>query len=174
MRLFTALDLPAGIRGQFVTLLRELHPLGKLQWSPPEKLHITTTFIGEWPEARLEDLHSTLSQITSAPFPVSIRGVAWMSRRVLIAGVEKSEALAALAATTTERLGSIGVAIEDREYHPHLTLARRKTPGALPQLEKAITRLQDKDFGVFQAAGFGLFLSHGGKYTQIKEYLLSK
>ena len=33
--------------------MRELRPLAPLNWSPVENLHITSKFIGEWPEASL-------------------------------------------------------------------------------------------------------------------------
>jgi 2'-5' RNA ligase len=172
MRLFTAIDLPADIRAHLTTLLDQLRPLAKLQWTAPEKLHITTTFIGEWPEARLEELHAALHHVKSEPFPISVQGLRWMNKRVLCAGIQETRALAALASSTAATLASIGVPIEDREYHPHLTLARRRHSGRLPQLDQALTELRSLDLGTFPATKFALFLSHGGKYTQIKEYAL--
>src|SRR5579884_2491547 len=50
MRLFTGLDLPAEIVGNLKSLLRRLQPEAPINWSPPENLHVTTKFIGEWPE----------------------------------------------------------------------------------------------------------------------------
>jgi 2'-5' RNA ligase len=174
MRLFTAIDLPSEIRARLTTLLDQFRPLAKLQWSKPEKLHITTTFIGEWPEARLDQLLDSLAQVNSDPIEVSVRGLRWMNRRVLCAGVEAGPALGLLASSTGTTLARIGVPQEDREYHPHLTLARRKRPGPLPQLDLAIAELHSPDFGTFAATKFALFLSHGGKYTQIREFVLSK
>ncbi len=174
MRLFTAIDLPVDIRARVATVLDQLRPLAKLQWSKPEKLHITTTFIGEWPEARLDELLDSLGQVKSDPIEVSVRGLRWMNRRVLCAGIEAGPALGLLASSTGTALASIGVPQEDREYHPHLTLARRKRPGTLPALDHGISELQSSDFGTFATTKFALFLSHGGKYTQIKEFVLSK
>jgi RNA 2',3'-cyclic 3'-phosphodiesterase len=174
MRLFTAIDLPSEIRARLTTLLDQFRPLAKLQWSKPEKLHITTTFIGEWPEARLDQLLDSLAQVNSDPIEVSVRGLRWMNRRVLCAGVEAGPGLGLLASSTGAALATIDVPRENREYHPHLTLARRKRPGPLPQLDLAIAELHSPDFGTFAATKFALFLSHGGKYTQIREFVLSK
>jgi 2'-5' RNA ligase len=174
MRLFTAIELPKDIRQRLTTLLDQLRPLAKLQWTAPEKLHLTTAFIGEWPEARLEELHNALAQVTADPIPIQVSGVRWMNKHVLAGGITESPTLSSLASSTSRALATIGVAIEDREYHPHLTLARRKKGGSLPQLDRVISDLRSFDFGTFQAAKFALFLSHGGKYTQLREYVFSK
>ena len=44
-------------------LLRELRPLAPLNWSPMENLHITSKFIGEWPEQRLGELKQRSTEI---------------------------------------------------------------------------------------------------------------
>ena len=49
MRLFTAIDLPADVRDRLDKLIARLRPLARINWSPPENLHITTKFIGQWP-----------------------------------------------------------------------------------------------------------------------------
>jgi 2'-5' RNA ligase len=170
MRLFTAIEIPPGIRTRLSALVEQLRPLAKLQWSPPEKLHITITFIGEWPEARLDELHVALAQVRSGPIPISICGISWMSRHVLSAGVEATPALVALASSTGNALGAIGVPLEKRDYHPHITLARRKSRGPLPRLEPPLSALRSADLGAFQSSKFVLYRSDQGKYTQLKEY----
>jgi len=174
MRLFTAIDLPEDLRARFTTLLDQLRPLAKLQWSPPEKLHVTTMFIGEWPETRLDELHATLAGVTSPPIPISAKGLQWMNKRVLTAGIQSDSTMGALASATTAALAGIGHPVEDRAYHPHLTLARNKKSGRLPALEPFLVEHRSTTFGSFVASRFALFLSHGGKYTQLKEYVLSK
>ena len=37
-------------------LLRHLKPSARIAWSPIANLHVTTKFIGEWPEERLGEL----------------------------------------------------------------------------------------------------------------------
>lgn len=174
MRLFTAIDVPADLRARLTDLLDQLRPLAELQWSKPEKLHITTTFIGEWPESRLTELIHVLAQVKSDPIQIAIEGLGWMNPRVFTAGIVAPQALAILARSTGHALAAIGVALEDREYHPHLTLARRKHRRPATLLDQAVAKLSSLQFGSFTATSFALFLSHGGKYTQLWEYLLSE
>jgi 2'-5' RNA ligase len=173
MRLFTAIAIPADLRASLTDLLDQLRPLAELQWSKPEKLHITTTFIGEWPESRLDELMAVLADVKSEPIPIAVKGLGWMNPRVLAAGIVAPPALTSLARSTGDALASIGVAIEKREYHPHLTLARRKHRHPATQLDQAVSKLSSSEFGSFTAATFALFLSHGGKYTLLKEYALA-
>jgi 2'-5' RNA ligase len=56
MRLFVGLDLPPATVGSLEALLNRLRPAARIQWSPPVNLHITTKFIGEWPEEKLDQL----------------------------------------------------------------------------------------------------------------------
>ena len=163
MRLFTAIDLPADVKARFATLLNRLRPLADLKWVPLEKLHITTKFIGEWPdkpEARLDELKRALGSVKApAPVDIIIRGLGRLPR-VLYAAVEPNEALTALAAAT-ER--AVGVPAEDRPYSPHITLAR--TRKRVPRMD-----LDNSTIGSFRASSFALYLSAGGKYTKLQEF----
>src|ERR1700693_2408083 len=50
MRLFTAIDLPPEVTGRLDGLIAKLRPLARIRWSPAANLHITTKFVGQWPE----------------------------------------------------------------------------------------------------------------------------
>ena len=63
MRLFTGLDLPEDLVGNLERLLGELRPAARIGWSAPANLHITTKFIGEWPDGRLEELKHALAAV---------------------------------------------------------------------------------------------------------------
>ena len=63
MRLFTALDLAPGVAANLERLLAQLRPTARIQWSPPANLHITTKFIGQWPEPRLAELKNALAAL---------------------------------------------------------------------------------------------------------------
>lgn len=167
MRLFTAIDIPPDVKAALSTVLDRLRSLAKLSWIPPEKLHITTKFIGEWPEERLDDLKRALASIKApAPVDIVIRGLGRLPR-VLYAAVEPNEALTALAAAT-ER--AVGVPAEDqadnRVYRPHITLAR--TRKRVPHVD-----LETSTIGSFRASSFALYLSAAGKYTKLQEFSLN-
>jgi 2'-5' RNA ligase len=177
MRLFTAVDIPEEIKHSLDKLLDPLRPLAKLSWTPIEKMHVTTTFIGDWPEDRLNELKRTLTEVSaSGPIEVSIRRMGWLPNprfpRVLYAGIEASESLCALAAATTKTMQQIGLAPEDRIYRPHLTLARVRDRVPLGQLKDALKNIELSDIGSYRASAFCLYLSAAGKYTKLQEFPL--
>jgi len=177
LRLFTAIDIPDDVKAALATLLDRLRPLAKLHWIPVEKLHITTKFIGEWPdkpEARLDELKRALAAITCPIVDVAIRRMGWLpnprSARVLYAGVESSETLTALARVTEQAAESVGVPVEDRIYCPHVTLARTRKKVPLSALKHALTEIELSTIGSFRASSFALYLSAAGKYTKLQEF----
>ena len=178
MRLFTAIDIPPHVKAALAALLDRLRPLAKLHWSPVEKLHITTKFIGEWPETRLDELKRALSAVrTSGPVEIAIRRIGWLpnprSARMLYAGVEASEALTALAAATEQAAASAGVPVEDRIFRPHVTLARTRKRVPLDALKQALAEIELSAIGSYRASSFALYLSAAGKYTKLQEFSLN-
>jgi RNA 2',3'-cyclic 3'-phosphodiesterase len=179
MRLFTAIDLPADMLLRLDRLMMALRPEALINWSPLDNLHITTKFIGEWPEARLPELDATLATLTSrAGFEVEIAGLGWFpterSPRVLWVGVEAGDALPELARATEECLQKLGIAKEERKYSPHLTLARVKHQVPLGQLRRKLADLGRISLGTFVATGFALYKSEPGSnasiYRKLQEY----
>jgi 2'-5' RNA ligase len=176
MRLFVALDLPGPILASLDSLTRQLKSAASIAWSPVANLHITTQFLGEWPEARLDEMKTALAQVPkTGPIQISIEGLGWFpnphSPRVFWAAVHASPALADLARATAEATAKIGVPTETRAYHPHLTLARIKAPTDLAPLRQAVARLDSVEFGEFEASAFYLYLSKPGPSGSIYEKL---
>ena len=181
MRLFTAIDIPSDVKAALAALIDRLRPLAKLHWIPVEKLHITTKFIGEWPdkpETRLDELTRALSAVrSSGPVEIAIRRIGWLpnprSARMLYAGVEASEALTALAAATEQAAAGVGVAVEDRIFRPHVTLARTRKRVPLDALKQALAEIELSAIGSYRASSFALYLSAAGKYTKLQEFSLN-
>ena len=178
MRLFIALDLSAEVVGHLEDLLRRLKPTARVNWSPPANLHITAKFIGEWPEARLEELKSAIAPLApSRPIPVHVRDLGFFpnarSPRVFWCGID-APGLSELAAALDDACGRLGVEREKRAFSPHLTLARIKERLDLDPLHQAIARLASTDFGAFQARSFFLYRSQlhptGSVYTKLAEF----
>ena len=168
MRLFVGLDLPANIKSNLGKLVDSLRPTAKMRWSPVANLHITTKFIGEWPEARLDEMKTALSAVKGIPpFSISIRGLGWFPNphrpRVFWATVRAPEQLTQLAAATEDATASLGIARETRPFSPHLTLARMPDPAVdLAALRRAVAGLPSDDFGAFDATVFHLYLRKMG------------
>jgi RNA 2',3'-cyclic 3'-phosphodiesterase len=182
MRLFTGLDLPAEVVRNLERLLEKLRPAARIHWSPPANLHITTKFIGEWPEERLEELKAALAGIPSRqPIHGRIRQVGFFptprSPRVFWCGIE-APGLEALAADTDRATSALGIASETRAFSPHLTLARIKERLNFDPLHQAIAALPSLEFGEFEARGFFLYQSSlhptGSVYTKLADFPLLK
>ena len=172
MRLFTALDLPPDVVLRLETMLKVLRPEAEIKWSPPENLHITTKFIGEWPEALIDQLDTALQETRfRKPLQVLLRGLGWFpnahSPRVFWAGIDGGSALLELAALTDNALSSIGVAKEEHPFSPHLTLARIRQSVPLHRLHARVEELQPADLGEFQADSFYLYSSQPGSHANI-------
>lgn len=129
MRLFAAVDPP----------LDDLPvPVDdRLRWVPSEQWHVTLAFFGEVDEAKAEKLQDGLARAAarSRPFRIRVAGAGTFPRqsrkaRVLWLGVDgEVEELRRLA----DRCAGAGrrsrIAMEDRAFRAHLTLARaRKEP----------------------------------------------
>lgn len=178
MRLFTAIDITAGVRNNVSALVDRLRPLARLSWTTADRIHITTKFIGEWPDERLEEMKHTLKNVNApGPVEIEIRDLGWFPNlrnpRVFWAGVDGGTELKALARATEDAVQPIGVEREDREYSPHLTLARIRERTPLEALSKAVGSLESIRFGSFRAPAFHLYLSRAGRYTKLAEFLLN-
>ena len=119
MRLFTAIDLPPEVIGRLDGLIAKLRPLARIGWSPAANLHITTKFIGQWPEERLPQLTAALSGVgCRAPIPIRVGGLGFFpnrkSPRVFWAGVEAPAELGALARDTDATLAKLDRRVAER------------------------------------------------------------
>lgn len=182
MRLFVGLDLPAEAIRNLERLLDELRPAAKINWSPPANLHITTKFIGEWPEERLPEMMASLDAVASRPpITVEIRRLGFFpnarSPRIFWCGVD-APGLDKLAADTDRATSALGIESEKRAYSPHLTLARIKEPIDPGALRRKIDALPSLEFGRCEARSFFLYLSKpgpkGSVYTKLREFPLTK
>ena len=129
MRLFVALEIPSGVRENLATLLASLRAITKEpRWVRAENLHITLKFLGEVDEDKLDAVRSALGKIRSEqPVTLEFRGLGFFPNekhpRVFWAGIEASANLKTLAADIESALEKLRPR-ENREFSPHLTLAR--------------------------------------------------
>src|SRR5262249_38713819 len=131
MRLFTAIDLPEDVCQRLDGLIGRLRPLAPISWSKAANLHITTKFIGQWPEGSLPELRKALALVGQghalpwsghgpAPhtIPIRVRGLGFFpnakSPRVFWAGVEAPPELAILARDIDSALAKLGIEPESR------------------------------------------------------------
>jgi 2'-5' RNA ligase len=168
MRLFTGLDLPVHVAAAIEKLLETLRPMARVRWTPVENLHVTTKFIGDWPEGRLGEMKAALSTVPGrAPISVTIRGLELKPRLFWVK--VHSPALADLARDIDGAVEKLGIAAEQRAFNPHLTLARINKPVRLDIADFASTYV-----GSFEADRFFLYLSKpgpgGSVYNKLAEF----
>jgi RNA 2',3'-cyclic 3'-phosphodiesterase len=172
MRLFTGLSLPPHIIANLEALVRKLSPQPQLRWTVRANLHITTKFIGEWPEDRIPELTSALEEMPrGGPIQIALEGLGCFSH-ALIARVLPSPELGALAGKTESALGRLGVPVEKRAYNPHVTLARASGPRALGPLRTKLENLALQPLGAFEAREFYLYESKRSVYSKMAAFPL--
>ena len=195
MRLFLALDIDDAIRTRilrFVEGVRNFAP--DARWMKEESLHVTLKFIGEQPDAAVEQIKAAAATISAATSNIDFRGYGFFptpkSARVFWIGMDTGPQLAALAGAIDEQLAPLGIAKEERKFSPHLTLARGPGGSGAPQRRRedgpkqTFQRLQEKlsalpapEFGSMTPREFFLYQSQlspkGSKYTKLAKFPLS-
>ncbi len=187
MRLFTGLSIPSNISHTLEGLLTEIRSAARLRWTPVENFHITSKFIGEWPETRISELEGALAAMDPpGEFEVTVAEFGFLPNshrpKIFFAGVRGEAGLAALAGRTDATLAELGVKREERTYTPHLTLARigNENIGALRERIAAlpVSDPEGFEFGSFTARDFHLYLSKAGPkgsvYSPLATYPLQK
>lgn len=137
-----AIDLTAELKAALAELqdrLRRLWPGASVRWVDPAGIHLTLKFLGEVGADRLEAIVGALERGTAGvePFELKIGGLGFFPgpnrARVVWVGVrEPTGRLAKLQRQVEAGLEPLGFAPEGREFVPHLTLGRLKTPAGLP------------------------------------------
>jgi 2'-5' RNA ligase len=96
----------------------------------PEHSHLTLVFLGDVEDARVASVVEAVGRdLDRSPFDIVFEGLgAFPPRgapRVLWVGVGAgASALIELQHEFTRRIAALGIPLEDRPFHPHLTLAR--------------------------------------------------
>ncbi len=180
MRIFIALDIPGKIRARLAEYVeRACQYAPEARWARVEGLHLTLKFVGHVDEAKVAAISKALAGVNAAPFEITFAKIGFFptprSPRVFWIGVEGGEELPQLAAAIENKLEKLGIAREEREFSPHLTLAREgSTPGSLKGLAPLLEREPAPQFGTMTAREFWLYqseLSRGGsKYTKLERF----
>jgi RNA 2',3'-cyclic 3'-phosphodiesterase len=181
MRLFMAIDLDEAARSAVSQEQRRLTAAfrddrrSSIKWVPADHMHLTLVFLGEVDEARaaaiIEDVGADLP---SAPFDLHFRDVGVFPPRgaptVLWLGVASgAEASIALHRVLVERIARHGIALEQRPFHPHLTLARFRS--SRPSDRQRVAAAGDRDVTAVHVDHVTLYQSRlssaGPSYTAL-------
>ena len=168
MRLFIGIPLAPAVTERLAGLRKRQERVGDcLRWSSPESWHITLQFLGTTSEPQHACVVVHLQQISARSLSVRIQGLGFFDRAgVFFADVEVSPQLQVLQQSVTRATSRCGFVPEDRPYHPHITLARRKgqSGGGIRDLERRVEADGDAKthFPAFTASEFLLYESFPG------------
>lgn len=138
IRTFLAAEVPDNLKKGLADLITRLktgiqftgaHP----KWVDPTNIHLTLKFFGDTTDVQRKAIVESV-RTTAKKHPkhtVRIEGVGIFPNpkqpRVIWAGVKKALPIAALQADIDEAMEDLGWTPEDREFRPHITLARIKS-----------------------------------------------
>lgn len=175
MRLFVGLPLSANAQRSLLELCRRLREQApQARWVSGDLMHITLFFLGDTQPERIPEVTSSLEQIQSEPFELTLDGVGAFERAgIFFAAVQPAPKLLRLAGEVKHRMLSCGFSSKESEYRPHITLARtRQGLNRLLTASRKEHPLQTK----FPAERFVLYRSHlskeGSHYEVVREFPL--
>lgn len=184
-RMFCAINLPTELRlriQEHIARLRETDPDARASWNRDEKLHLTIKFLGDVATDRIANLSLAAERAVTElkPFKLAAEGCGSFpprsQPRVLWIGIKDStEGLARLYTRLGEECAGKGFAVEQRAFHPHLTIARLRHPQHAHQLAGAHKELgfERMDFSVDELVVIRSELSSkGSRYTEISRHPL--
>ena len=183
MRLFVAIDLPSNIKEKLANIQAKLKEANAgVRFVSPEGIHLTLKFLGEVAEDRVGKVIEALAENVPriSPFNLKVEGLGAfpsISRpRVVWAGVKAPDELLTLAEEIEKAMVKLGFPKEERDFSPHLTLCRIKSPQGIDRLIKIVMEEKDISLGEFTADGYFLIQSilrpEGARYIKIRRFNL--
>lgn len=181
MRAFISINLPSDISVNFDNLVNNLTNNVKFNPVSSENIHITLKFLGEITPKDAERISDALNFIESEKkFKISLKGIGVFPNedyvRVLwIKVIEGSKEICELQKKIDDALKF--KFSPEKEFVPHLTIARVKYVHNKEGLKKFIEKYNDFEFAKFTAEKVSLMKSElrkeGPIYTEIKNFPLS-
>ena len=149
MRCFVAIKLPQDVRQEIRRIQEALRKLDlDTKWVEFENLHLTLKFLGEVREARLPKVKEVVSNLSFLikPFNLSIFEIGAFPNikrpRVLWIGIEPQESPIKIIEYLEEQFSKLGFPQEKRAPHPHITLARLRTPKNIFKLKEEVEKIK--------------------------------
>ncbi|HEX8707522.1 MAG TPA: RNA 2',3'-cyclic phosphodiesterase [Pyrinomonadaceae bacterium] len=185
LRVFCAIEIPPQVRArvlEHISTLRGGAKRARAAWSRAESLHLTTKFFGEIEEARQDALSRAMARAVTglSAFELTVGGAGVFPPRgmprVLWLGIgDASGKLSLLQRRLEDECAAEGFARERRSFHPHLTLARLRTPEGARLLAELHLRT-DFEPATYIADELVLFRSRlgpgGSQYTALARHEL--
>jgi 2'-5' RNA ligase len=156
----------------------------KITWTRPDQWHITLHFFGETDATKMSDIIACMNESFSTFLceQVQVKNMGFFgskhSPRVLWWNIFPAEKLIQIQRSLAEQLVLHNFEIEDRSFHPHLTLGRIKILKDIELFENLLSQYRDVVF--FNTLIDKILLyesvlsSQGPTYIPLYTYLLKK
>jgi 2'-5' RNA ligase len=173
LALATTRDLDAEVKRLQSTKTNPAPP-DNFRWSDPESWHITLQFLGSTSPEQYDCVAAHLRELHQPSVQIQLGALGTFDRAgVLFVDVRVTPQLLALQQAVTAATAPCGFSPEDRPYHPHITLARRKGKSGGRELHDLKSQLSRRpQLAGFTAESFVLYEStptpEGSRY-EIRE-----
>lgn len=177
MRLFIATTFPEAVLRSLNERLASLKTkLPRASWVRPEAQHLTFAFLGEQDESVVQRIQIDKGRA----FEASLSGCGFFPNRhharVGWVGAEPKDQFCGVANIVRDAVRKAGVAFEENEFRPHLTLMRLRDhwpPLAIETFEKALRDYRSATFAVDRITLYVSRLSpNGAIHTPLREFPL--
>jgi RNA 2',3'-cyclic 3'-phosphodiesterase len=173
LRLFVALELPAGVRAQIAA-----PDTANTRGVSEDALHVTLAFLGSRPPSDVDAITRVLQDEAGTPAPrLATAGALLLPRgrpRVIAVALDDLDGtLASLQARISAGLAEAGVYTpEKRPFRAHVTTARLRPRALVPRIDR-----EGREPIVFTADRLTLFQSQlhpkGARYTAVTSAMLA-
>lgn len=135
IRSFIAIELDSHLQARLQEIQEQLKPLGAdVKWVEPQNIHLTLRFLGDLNPKRLKEITKGLPEFLrgTPPFLIGVTGLGAFPSpqkpKIIWAGIAENHGELSLLAEKIENgVNTCGVAKEDREFSPHITIGRMRT-----------------------------------------------
>lgn len=154
MRLFIAVPVPEELKGNITRIQEKLKEADSdIKLVKPENLHFTIKFLGETPEEKTAEIKNSIEKACAnfSPFDIGIAGIAAFPSRnyarviwlYIKNGIEQMETLMKNIDGELSLLGFV----KEKDYVPHLTLARVRSGRNKAELLRLLEQLEKTEIG---------------------------
>ncbi len=154
-----------------------------MKWVKPENLHLTLKFLGETEESMIKKLDNSLQNISLKiqKFMIQLKQLGVFPNlyrpRIIWVGISTGQnGLADLAQSIENETSQLGFDKENREFKPHMTIGRVRTPRYIDKLVIKLDKYKEHFFGEQEVEKISLMQSilkpTGPEYVEKVNWLL--
>ena len=183
-RVFIAINLPENLKEKLLKFEKNFPEL-PANWVKKENLHLTLVFLGYLKDFHLKKVKEIVKEIAKdfSPFSVFLKRVCFgppkiLPPRLIWVELEKNESLENLVKRLQEKLkeNKVPFVVEEREFLPHITLARIKKWEFQRMETEERPRVNESINESFEVKSIEIMESHlkrsGAEYEVIESCLL--